>query len=385
MAALLGGPATGQELRVRAPDMGEAETVFRWETDRCGPHDIPDTAARAFRDADGRVHLIASHSVNRALVGPDLDSVSPNCSVLFQGGNRGDPSQYDDRSWLAAFHTEDGRTIHALVHTEFQGHRRKALCPSGRYLTCWSNSITYAVSTDGGYSFRRPAPPNHLVAGLPYRYPGETDHNIGLFAPTNIIEHDGFYYALIFAERFRKQAHGTCVIRTDRLDDPQSWRAWDGDGFTIRFADPYREAIADESRHTCAPVGRGKLTRPVNALIRHEPSGLFVAVMTGRRPLRPDAAPTSGIFTSTSADLIHWSEPNLVLAAPTLHDHDCGDGQFLHYPSLLDPDDRSRNFENTDGSAFLYLTRFEMDGCRVGWNRDLVRLPVEISVKPTDR
>ena len=53
------------------------------------------------------------------------------------------------------------------------------------------------------------------------------------------------------------QKHGVYLIRTHRLDDPASWRAWDGSGFTVRFADPYREAVDDEAGHVCEPVGRG--------------------------------------------------------------------------------------------------------------------------------
>ena len=35
---------------------------------RCASWDVPDTAARAWRDAEGKVHLLASHLVNRAMV-----------------------------------------------------------------------------------------------------------------------------------------------------------------------------------------------------------------------------------------------------------------------------------------------------------------------------
>jgi len=86
---------------------------------------------------------------------------------VYQGAHSDDPSRYDDRQWLTSFTTADGRQIHALVHNEFQGNRRKEVCPSGRYLSCWYNAITYAQSgqsDDGGYSFKQEAPPKNLVA-----------------------------------------------------------------------------------------------------------------------------------------------------------------------------------------------------------------------------
>ena len=32
---------------------------------------------------------------------------------------------------------------------------------------------------------------------------------------------------------------GMCVIRTATLDDPTSWRAWDGAGFDLQMTSPY--------------------------------------------------------------------------------------------------------------------------------------------------
>ena len=39
-------------------------------------------------------------------------------------------------------------------------------------------------------------------------------------------------------------------MRTARLDQPGSWRAWDGSGFNVRFANPYRSQ--GTARTTCA-------------------------------------------------------------------------------------------------------------------------------------
>ena len=377
--AMVAGPAGAAGLSITVDDPAEPETVFRWATDACAPDDIPDVPARAFRDALGTVHLIASHTATRAMTGPDLDRVRRDCRVILDSARRDDPALFDDFSWVASTYTPDGATVYGLVHMEYQGHRRPALCPSGGYLDCWSNAITWAVSTDGGHSFSRPPPPAHLVAALPYRYRGDIGYNVGLFGPSNIIARDGHYYSLIFAGRHRDQAHGNCLIRTDRLDDPRSWRAWDGHGFTTRFINPYRDVTTDPAAHTCVPVAPDRLTGSVNSVVLHRPSGLYVAVMTGHRAPAPGAERVAGIYAATSPDLIEWSQPALVLAAPTLHHHDCADDHFLFYPSILDPDSPSRNFSDTDGTAYLYVTRLNQRDCRVGWNRDLIRMPVVIA------
>src|ERR1051325_314622 len=103
-----------------------------------------DSPPRAFRDYKGDVRLFSTHEENRALVGSDFEHLHHACSVVYRGAHSDDPSRYDDRQSLTSFTTADGRQIHALVHNEFQGNRRKEVCPSGRYLSCWYNAITYA-------------------------------------------------------------------------------------------------------------------------------------------------------------------------------------------------------------------------------------------------
>ena len=80
-------------LRRRSPSplrsieiVGPEQTVFDWSRDSCEPRDIPDAPARAFRDARGRVQLIASHYVNRREVGPDLDHLAHRCEVIMRSG-----------------------------------------------------------------------------------------------------------------------------------------------------------------------------------------------------------------------------------------------------------------------------------------------------------
>ncbi|MDA0991052.1 MAG: hypothetical protein O3A51_09910, partial [Verrucomicrobia bacterium] len=75
-------PAAGSP-GIKASVVGDSQTVFRWRTDRCGKNHIPDAPARAFRDVDDVVHLIAAHQINRAMVGPHLGRTRVDCAVVF--------------------------------------------------------------------------------------------------------------------------------------------------------------------------------------------------------------------------------------------------------------------------------------------------------------
>lgn len=342
--------------------------VFDYRRQACDPRDIPDAPARALRDAEGRVHLFAPHDVNRALVGESLDAVVPDCRIAYRGGEKDDPAAFDDRAWLAAFATRDGRIVHALVHNEFQGHRRRGLCPSGKYMECWANAITAARSTNGGATFQRVP---GVVAALPYRYRGDLGRHSGYFNPSNILQVGDYWYALVFAVAREAQKGGACLLRTDRPEDPTSWRAWDGRAFTVRFMDPYH-ADDDPARHVCAPL-KG-LGAPVSSVVRHQPSGLYVATMAAVRP------EGMGVFLSTSADLIRWSPPTLVLPLTIAGKQRCTETEAWNYPVLLDPHSPSRTFETVGDRAYLYMTRFNLKDCKLVMDRDLVRLPVTLTL-----
>lgn len=354
--------------------------MYEWQSMRCEDWDIPDSAARAWRDSQGRVHLIASHTNNRTMSGLSLDELHHDCRVSYRGAQRDQPARHDDRGWVASTYTPDGRHVFALIHNEFHGHRRPALCPAQAYMKCWRNSVTLALSNDGGLSFSHAANTDHFVAGLPYPYTGAEGQHTGYFAPSNILFRDGYYYAFLWTETYRAQNRGACLMRTPDLADARAWRAWDGSSFAIAFADAENETVDDDTRHVCAPVGTGRLIATVSSVMRHKPSGLYIAMMAARQPPGDTRKPT-GIYYATSPDLIDWSPPVLLRAVPVLQPNGCSDTQSFYYPSLIDPDSSSRNFEDTDDRAYLYLTKIYLDNCKVGMKRDLVRLPVVISAR----
>lgn len=346
---------------------GPPVTVWSHDRNSCDADDIPDAPARAVRLASGEVVLFAAHLRNRLLRGANLLSVRMDCHVVYQGKEDDDPANFDDRAWLVSPYTIDGKRIFSVVHNEFQGHRRPWLCPSGRYLDCWYNALTIAISDDGGESFHRPE--NALLATLPYRYADVVGAHRGYFNPSNIIGLDDSLYMFAFATEALAQRPGNCLLRTAVPDDAASWRAWNGHAFEAAFVDPYHDTDAPE-KHICAPVGLGRLRWPVTSLVRHAASGLFIASMMNDG---------EGVYFATSRDLIAWSDPVLVWKATGEGGWRCGAEPPIAFPSLLDPRSASRNFEAVGDSAQLFLTVWRPSGCHLGMDRDLVRLKVTIS------
>src|SRR3712207_8812070 len=72
--------------------VGAPEVVFARAKDACDGHDVPDSPARAFRDAKGHVVLFAMHYENRALRGASFDALKLDCRVVLGSGGQADPA-----------------------------------------------------------------------------------------------------------------------------------------------------------------------------------------------------------------------------------------------------------------------------------------------------
>ena len=210
--------------------VGPEQTIYDYATMNCRFDDVPDGPVRAFRDASNRVQLMLTGGDTR-MIGPNIDSMTHDCVQTLVDHGQPNPWDYDDGDWLSGLYTADGQTIHALVHAEYHGQRHPGWCPGEPFIKCRFNAATYARSTDGGESYQHTPGPADLVAVPPYRYvPGEGRY--GYFAPSNIVQKDGWFYSMLLVSvSYKKQRYGTCLMRTQDLADPKSWRAWDGDGF----------------------------------------------------------------------------------------------------------------------------------------------------------
>ncbi len=514
--------------------IGPEEIVFDWTRDRCDMVDIPDLPARAFRDADGKVQLLASHYVSRRMIGDTLNSVKRECAIIMNSDYDPEPSKFNYKEWIASVYTVDGNTIYALVHDEYQGHvagrwnaendffnwssrnfnsrqgfnnwyyqewngieyknmtynpqRRQwegsrkfcwigpnwahpsvhssvrkwvspitdavsisgkaydlnpkcgdgvvvkilkgntelwnktisngdikgfdfdlkvpvkkgdaiyfiveqrnssdcdstyfnptiftgpCRCQSGDYFKCWYNAITFAKSTDKGRTYTHVEAPKHLVASAPYQYEADTGP-WGVFEPSNIIYNpkDGYYYVMLHLEKRFLQEWGASVMRTKTLDDPTSWRAWDGNDFSVRFINPYTEPNGNPNEHICQPVSRDNIQKIHESLTFNTYFNKFLVVGTGGKWDPDKKKVVHGFYYSLSDDLIHWEPMRLLMEAKLPWTPDLP-GDFRNYPSLIDPNDTSRNFEKTGQRPYLYYTRWHPD---TPHDRNLMRLPIQ--------
>jgi hypothetical protein len=369
---------------------GAEQTVFDWTTESCEQWDIPDMAPRAFRDDRGRVQMIAGHYVIRRSIGPDLNSVQHECTVLADSGYNPDPSMFDDREWLYSTYTVDGRRIYGLVHQEYREWAHGNLCPfpnwPERGAKCWFNSITSMSSVNSGDTWSHAAPPSHLVAALPDRWVSGTGP-YGMYSPSNIIYRpsDGHFYALVRFQLPNDGDEGTCLMRTRKLGVPSSWRAWDGDSFTVRFINPYVESGVSREAHLCKRILSGDIHVLSKSLTYNTYLGKYM-LMDSYGPLNASGIREPGVYYSLSDDLIHWSHRKRLMSAEVTSTYGCGDQAPIRDPAVLDPSSTSRNFETVGKTAYLYFTRFNIvdsgTSCPMTADRDLIRIPIEFSGTP---
>lgn len=351
---------------------GPEEVIFDWSADACEPMNIPDLATRAFRDSTGHVQLLLSHSVGHRMIGADFDSLSVDCAPLWTSEFDPDPGQYNDATWVAAPYTEDGSTIYAIVHNEYQGHTHSGQCPSGDYAQCLDTSLTLYVSTDGGDSYA-PAltPPEHFVASMPEAYAPDSGP-FGLRSPSNVVVGpDGALYMFASALQYGTQKQVMCLLRTDDITDPSAWRWWDGSEFAGTFVDPETDAGGTACRAVAANEIGAQLTESLSYNTELESY-----VLVGLSADHIDGREVWGFYVSFSRDLLTWSHRRLITEMPlpwTVEDP--GNSLSVLYPSLIDPQSTDRNFATTGSTAYLYYTR--NNAGHASLDRDLVRIPVE--------
>jgi hypothetical protein len=335
---------------------GGPTPIYEFPRQACDRIDLPDEPPRAFRDASGMIHLFATHYVNRQLIGPSLSALRHICAPSFVGKHDPRPEAYDDYGWLSGFYTADGVLVYGIIHNEFHGNERPAICGSGVFLRCWENSVTAAISRNGGVTFSRVPDDRGVISRLPRRYAGDQPTQFGYFNPTNIIRFKGYFYFFMSMIDPSQGRSGVCAVRTANIADPSSWRGWDGGQFTIQFVNPYEPFIGSLEQHTCHELSPDRLMFSLGSVSFFKPAGVFIMVMRRQRweTVKDGTAP--GVYFSTSPDLIDWSRPDRVILdteASTKPD------VVQFYPAMLDPDDRDHNFQDVSAQPLLLTTEFE--------------------------
>jgi hypothetical protein len=378
LAAVAAAAATGSH--ADAPSVrvaGSAQVVYDWSRQQCSQDDIPDLPARALRGPRGRVEIVLSDDVNRRLIGRSFDHLLHPCGVVMGSHANADASAFADREWIASVYSFGGRWVVALIHDEYHGWQHPDGCRSRVSFSCWYNAITLAVSRDGGASFQDLPPPRNVVAASPLRYRSGSGPT-GLFAPSNIVRNpaDGYFYALVRVRGPGSVPRGTCVLRATRLDDGRAWRAWNGESFSLSMQSPYSSRGA--SGGFCQPVSPAEISEMDESLTFNSVTKSFLLVgMAGAYdPLRRRIV--WGVYYSFSRDLINWSPRQLLFEATTVHNYRCGDPKPVDYPSVIDPSSRSPVFETSGARAYVYFTHFNYSRCKMTFDRDLVRVPIEV-------
>ncbi len=350
--------------------------------DGCGKYDFVDAPARAFRDDAGLIHMFAAGDHNRQFKGTDFLHAHYDCTVTFQGGHQSNPSAYDDYGWLTAFQTDNGRTVHALVHNEYHGSERPRVCAKPGSPGCWETDVTAAISRDSGTTFQHIPAPSGLVAALPYKYDSRHVTQVGFFNPTNVVSYHGFHYVFIAMINPVDRTSGMCLLRTKSMSNPGSWRGWDGSGFNATLVDPYTVEVEKPKAHLCQPVAKGDLFFGTGSISHYAPANVFVATMRFNKWDLPLHREVPGVYVSTSKDLLDWSVPSLVLSDKQAMMADSTPlGSYQYYPSLLDPAASDRNFSEITTTP--YLVTVEILPGKPSVTRHLVAWPTHLHFTET--
>jgi hypothetical protein len=361
---------------------GARVAAFDTAKESCEQIDIPDAAARAFRDYKGVVHLIASHYVTRAGLGPSLEAAKHNCQVVYKSPHDGNIADFDDATWLNSFYDVDGKKIVALGHMEYHGWEHAGMCASKNdSASCWYNVDTYNLSEDGGYHFARPKPPANYFLSLPEKYQVNQGPE-GYSVDANIVKVGEWYYDEVYSWAWPPNCgggkgqkaclvpDGACAIRTANILDPASWRGWDGKDFTVEFVDPYRAAVANPKAHVCVTVPYLDYSTGINY---HPASHLFVATLwnQGSASWGPQ-----GVYFTTSPDFVHWSKPELAMTQNQMLRREPEGNWSYAYFSLIDPKSTDSSYMTITDTPYLYYVR--MDGNHPPYQRVLFRQKIKL-------
>ena len=373
------GGMLGWNPDVRAAEVtasGPETVIFDSDVTGCDNHHLPDSPARAFRNDQGKMVLFAPNFQNRAFVGYGFNSLKPDCDSRFKAAGKAAPDLLDDRTWLQAIYTRDGRDVYALGSASFMPYRHDMPCKGRTKRTdCWINGLVTLKSSDGGKTFDYLGnPPRHAPFPPPEPYRDDRKRAPSYVTVTNIISWQNYYYAIVWRRADNWEESRNCLVRAP-IDDPKRWDVWNGSDFerAATLTDQGWQARETE----CARVGPVGVSS-IRGLVRHEATNSFITVYQHRirKKGEPDSA---GFFYSSSTDLKNWSEPKLLYRQPLRRDAAEGES-FSAYPSIIDEDSTDRLFGTVDDEASLVFVRLVPKPYKGRWRvpRQLIRVPISI-------
>ena len=338
--------------------------VFEAPQQSCDPSDIPDAMARAFRDNQGMIHLVAASSKMFQNIGPTLETVQHSCEVGHYSVQDPNPANFNDSVWIDSFYTFDGQHIAGLGHTEYHGWVHPGECKASpqNFVNCEYDADTYHQSNDGGYHFGSPKPPANFLVGIPYQYKVDSGP-MGYSVDSNIVEYGGWYYAMITSWTWPRKCAGStgphpCLtsgaapMRTTNVFDPTSWRGWGGTDFSVSFVDPYPGPVVRPQEHVYTPVQYMDVVTGINIF---QPANVVVAVLWNPWTNEYGA---KGFYLSTSTDLVNWTKPTLVATVDQFLAQEPKGSWSYAYFSLIDPA-ADMNFSVVGNHPYLYYVRID--------------------------
>jgi len=273
-----GGPAAPS-----ASFVSDMQIVMDWDRDHCGTvnntqlpsmptpactvpsasgcdDDNLDSMPRVWYDPMHgfyrQLHSVATvQGPSRPQIGASLPTLKHTCrpyTTLQQEDNV--LSHFNDHVWVEAPYVLNETHVYALTHVDSYNGVHTA---GGNVYS----DLTLQKSTDGGASFAQALPsPHHLVGTSPYDNfrNGMLQRGLGLGMPSSIVKDPKSDYLYVMAlanwgSNFSAQAGGQCLLRTNDITKPDSWRAWNGADFTVIVnASPAIAPVQNPDAHTCA-------------------------------------------------------------------------------------------------------------------------------------
>jgi hypothetical protein len=350
---------------------GEAreEVIFDDRRSTCQLRQLPDSPARAVRQADGEIVLFTAFENNWFMDGKNWADLKPDCASAGRGAENPDPNVVNDKYWIQALHTLDGKRFIALGSHEYLGIRQgkcDLAATNANPFPCWYSSITQYFSHDDAKHFL-PATTNYVVAQPQIAFDRTRSSRVGFFTTSNVVADGEYRYVLIYTQGAEGQANGNCLFRAALTPEPSKWWGWDGSDFNVDLS---KRSDATSAHPSCVPVSG--LDREVRGLVKHRETGIWIAVYTGRD------RDVTGVFYSVSKDLFHWNRgENILRVAVARTEPDCP--PVYRYPSIIDHDAPGFSFDTVGNKAFLYGVKIIFEGCRKYSGRQIVRMPLSLS------
>ena len=322
-------------------------TVYNYTRERCPngqerlSYDVADGPPRIFRSPKTHLFLQFSSvsSGSRGQEGTSIENLEHSCKVYANSTNSMIPYEFSSHEMpFSPWVSEEDGVVYALTDMEFHNTTQGF---GGLQLY---TATTLFKSLDGGYTFHHAVPPPyHVVAAMPDPPANAANAKLKVHVPAfravgNIIPHDRYYYAMITAlwkpGAIGLQKQGRCIMRTDNISDPASWKGWDGQAFAAGMQSFWWEH-PDPSKHTCQPVLPSNMTH----------STLFYSTVYERYVVLG----TQPKWMYFSHDLVHWENGTEVMGNTGTRDE---------YSFVIDPSQPGPNYYEVGKEAYFFYEQF---------------------------